>query len=364
MSAVEYKCPCCGSPLTYDGESGKLLCESCQNKFDADVINDMDNGRDENEIEFAYKAESFDESDKQAIKGYICQSCGAELMTDENTTATACAYCGNPVVLPDAIESGVKPEIALPFKISKEKALQIFNDYFKGKRLLPNIFTDTHNRVSEIRKLFVPYWLFDCDAYADFIYDAEKVSTRREGDYEIKRTSHFMVRRSGWLGFDSIPVDASEKLDDSIGESLEPYDLSTSVAFNPAVLAGAMADRADVDAEVCRARAVERIESSVESTMRGTVHGYSSVRTRRRYIRSEDGKITPALMPVWLITTEKQESDGKKVYTFAINGQTGALTCDVPYAKGKARAWFFGVFAGVCAVGYATLVALNAWGVI
>ena len=57
-------------------------------------------------------------------------------------------------------------------------------------------------------------------------------------------------------------------------------------------------------------------------------------------------------MPVWLITTQKEG----KTYTFAINGQTGKLTCDVPADKAKSFAWGGGVFAGVLAV-----AALGLW---
>ena len=52
------------------------------------------------------------------------------------------------------------------------------------------------------------------------------------------------------------------------------------------------------------------------------------------------------LLPVWLITTQKEG----RTYTFAINGQTGNLTCDVPADKGKSLAWGGGVFAGVLAL--------------
>ena len=41
---------------------------------------------------------------------------------------------------------------------------------------------------------------------------------------------------------------------------------------------------------------------------------------------------------------------GDEVYIFAINGQTGRLTCDVPADKKKAFAWGAGVFAGVFGV--------------
>ena len=148
------------------------------------------------------------------------------------------------------------------------------------------------------------------------------------------------------MGFDSIPVDGSEKLDNKITESLEPYDLSAAVPFLPAVLAGAVADHADVDATSCEKRAVERVEMSISQAMRDTVSGYSSVSERSRSIHSDNGTATPVLMPVWLITTQKEG----KTYTFAINGQSGKLTCDVTADTKKSLLWGGGVFAGVLAL--------------
>ncbi|MBQ2956331.1 MAG: hypothetical protein IJE08_07710, partial [Clostridia bacterium] len=222
-----------------------------------------------------------------------------------------------------------------------------FEEYFHGKILLPNIFKNSRNRITEMRKLYVPYWLFDCDAQGNIVYDAEKKSTSRQGDYEIENIEHYIVRRAGSMSFENIPVDGSEKLDNKITESLEPYDLSAAVPFQPAVLAGAMADHADVDAAACEGRAVERVENSMASELRDTVKGYSTVRERSKNIFAEGGKVTPVLMPVWLITTEK---DGK-IYTFAINGQTGKLTCDVPADNKKSWLWGGGVFAGVMGIG-------------
>ena len=68
---------------------------------------------------------------------------------------------------------------------------------------------------------------------------------------------------------------------------------------------------------------------------------------RSKNIFAEGGKVTPVLMPVWLITTEKEG----KTYTFAINGQTGKLTCDVPADTKKSWLWGGGVFAGVMGIG-------------
>ena len=350
MNTIAYKCPCCGAPLAYAGESGKLECASCGNSFELEALEDMNQEVGGENIAFALPEETFSAAEAEQMQAYVCKSCGAELMTEETTTATECPYCGNPTILPNRIEGGVKPEKVIPFTVTREQAQQQFNDYFKGKRLLPNVFLNSRNRIAEMRKLYVPYWLFDCDAHGCIVYNAEKKHTERKGEWEITRTEHYVVRRAGEMSFADIPVDGSEKLDNRITESLEPYDLSAAVPFQPAMLAGCMADHADVDADECEGRAAERVEASISQALRDTVSGYSSVSERSRSISATGGRVTPVLMPVWLITTQKED----KTYTFAINGQTGRLTCDVPADRKKSLAWGGGTFVGV--LGVAALV--------
>ena len=346
MNMIAYTCPCCGAPLAFSGASGKLECASCGNSYETEAIEAMHPAAESDFVQFDLPKETFGAEDAAGMQAYICKGCGAELMTEDTTTATECPYCGSPTILPDRIDGGVKPERVIPFTVTKEQARKQFEDYFKGKRLLPNIFKNSRNRIAEMRKLYVPYWLFDCETDANIVYDAEKEHTRREGDWEITQTEHYIVRRKGAMAFENIPVDGSVKLDNKITESLEPYDLSASVEFSPSVLAGALADHADVNAAECEGRAMERVENSITQAVRSTVNGYTRVIERSKNIHTEGGKVTPVLMPVWLITTEK---DGT-TYTFAINGQTGKLTCDVPADKKKSLLWGGGVFAGVLAV--------------
>ena len=349
MATVAYQCPNCASPLIYDGTSGKMVCTACDSQFDQETIELHNAPADGGTVDFIVPTEGYTAGDTAQLQAYHCKTCGAELITERTTTATECPYCGSPTILPDRIDGGIRPEMVVPFVITKEQAQQAFEDYFKGKKLLPNIFKKD-NQIAEMRKLFVPYWLFDCDAQGDVIYDAEKRHTRREGEYEVTTVERYVIRRAGSMHFENIPVDGSVKLDDKITESLEPYDLTKAVPFQPTVLSGAMADHADVDADACEKRAVERVESSMINTLRNTVQGYNSVTVRSKNIPASGGKVTPVLLPVWLITTKKDD----KVYTFAINGQTGELTCDVPTDKGKAFLWGAGAFAGV--FGLAALV--------
>ena len=286
MNTTAYTCPCCGGPLTYSGESGRLECAACENSYDTEALEMLNPAESEQHISFDRPSDGF-QADENGVQAYICKNCGAELMTEDTTTATECPYCGSPTILPDRIEGGVKPELVVPFKMTKEQAQKQFEDYFKGKRLLPNIFLNGRNRIAEMRRLYVPYWLFDCDAHADIVYDAEKQHTERRGEWEITRTEHYAVRRRGSMRFENIPVDGSVKMDDKIRESLEPYDLSSAVPFSPAVLAGALADHADAECAQCESRAAERVENSIASAMRGTVTGYGTVSERSRHIQTE-----------------------------------------------------------------------------
>ena len=354
MSTVAYKCPNCACPMNYDGASGKMVCPACDSQFDPEAVQAMYVPQEESRIDFETPDETYAASEVAQMQAYQCKNCGASLVTDETTTATACPYCGSLTILPDRIEGGIRPEMVVPFVVTKEEAQKKFEDYFKGKKLLPNIFKGS-NQIAEMRKLYVPYWLFDCEAKGNAVYNAEKHHVDRDDEWEIETIEYYIVRRAGTMSFANIPVDGSVKLDNKITESIEPYDLTKAVPFQPAVLAGAMADHADVDAAECEGRAIEHVENSITGALRNTVTGYTSVKERSKNITATGGKVTPVLLPVWLITTVK---DGK-TYTFAINGQTGELTCDVPTDKGKAFVWGACVFAGVMGAGAGVLALLG-----
>lgn len=152
MSTASYNCPCCGGgPLKFSGESGKLECTACGNNYEPEALEMMTPEESIDEITFANDAKRFD-TGEAGMRAYFCKNCGAELMADE-TAAAECPYCGSPTILPDRIEDGVKPEKVIPFVVSKEQAQKQFEDYFKGKTLLPNVFLNSRNRISEMRRL-------------------------------------------------------------------------------------------------------------------------------------------------------------------------------------------------------------------
>lgn len=353
MNIKEYKCPNCSAPLHFDGADQQMECANCGNTIDVSRLDDFYSETQRAEKESSF---SWDEFKSEKIEGtviYTCPSCGGEIIGDSATAATKCPYCDNVAILEGRVDGILKPDFVIPFKTTKEQAITSLKNYYMDKKLLPDSFKD-ENRLQEIRGIYVPFWLFDCDASADITYDATRVNSWISGDYRYTKTEHFLVSRSGELSFEKIPTDASSKIADDLMDSIEPFDYSQGVDFDTAYLSGFFADKFDVDTDVCKPRANLRIENSTEAVIRNTVMGYEAVIPRNKSIRTTNGNIHYALLPIWLLNTKYEGN----VYTFAMNGQTGKFIGNLPIDRKKVIKRFF-ASAAICFAIIAVIIAIG-----
>ena len=330
-SILQYKCPCCGGFISYDIRSSKLKCPYCDTEFDLETLKSYDEGlknakADDMNWNSEDNREHFDDDSGMVV--YVCQTCGGEIIADETTSATSCPFCGNPVIFKSRLSGELKPDYIIPFKLDKKAAKEALKKHMSGKKLLPKVFK-SENHIDEVKGVYVPFWLFDADTKSHFMYDARNLRVWESGDTEYTEHEHYLVERGGSVRFERIPADGSEKMDDTLMESIEPFDFSEAVPFTPAYLAGFVADRYDVDMEECLERAKERITSSAETVFGNTVTGYQMITTTGSNVNIYNAKYLYALYPVWILNTTWE---GKK-YTFAMNGQTGKMVGDLPMDK-------------------------------
>ena len=345
----EYKCPCCDGAIAFDSGIQKMKCPFCDTEFEMEALAAYDSElKNETADDLQWKTADATPWQEDGIRSYVCKSCGGEIIGDENTAATACPYCGNPVVMMEQFSGTLKPDLVIPFKLDKKAALAALKRHYEGKKLLPKVFKD-ENHLQEIQGVYVPVWLFDTQAEADVRYRATQVRVWSDSRYDYTQTSYFAVSRSGSLGFERIPVDGSTKMDDTLMESIEPFDHKDAVDFQTAYLAGYLANKYDVDAEESIERANTRVRQSTEEAFAETTQGYTSVIPQYSSIRLQDGKVQYALYPVWLLNTKWNG----KTYTFVMNGQTGKLVGDLPMDKALYNKWFFGITAAVSAAAFA-----------
>ena len=367
--ATNYQCPSCTGPLHYDGAAGRLQCDYCGSSFDVAEIEALYARKEAEaaaakqaadakaEAAQAAKAEAaeaaaasggWDTSDlsrdwgaeADGLRVYSCPSCGAELICDQSTAATACPYCGNPAIVPGQFSGALRPDSILPFRLSKDDAVQALRAHYKGKPFLPRSFTSA-NHIEQIQGVYVPFWLFDGGAEGAASYRASNTNVYETGDYEITETRHYHVVRAGSLAFEKIPVDASSKMPDDHMDSIEPFDYAQLRPFSTAYLPGYLADKYDVTIDDSRDRADTRCSETLAQALRDTVTGYGACVTEREDIALRRGKVHYALLPVWMLSTKWRGQD----FLFAMNGQTGKLVGDLPTDRGR----FWGMFAAIAA---------------
>ena len=322
-SVLAYTCPECGGSMLFNPKEGKMQCEYCDSLFTKEEVEkyfaekeqkmaDKDAGKDWGE-------------DEQDMKGYNCSSCGAELIADENTAVIRCPYCGNQTIAPVQFSGALKPDFVIPFAFEKKEAIKKYKEYYDGRFLLPKDFK-VSSKIDEIQGVYVPFWLFSGTADATGKYEAYDKKT--EGKYEI--TDYYDTERAGKMGFTHVPADASVRMADDLMDSIEPYKFESLEQFTTAYLPGFMAEKFDVDEEDDKKRAEKRIEESIKQKMRETID-HTGFDTKEEHVNISINETRYALLPVWMLTTNW---NGKK-WTFAMNGQTGKFTGDLPVSGFK-----------------------------
>ncbi len=335
---LEYKCPCCGGAIEFDSRLQKLKCPYCDSEFEVQSLKEMDEtlkyvGSDSlywNDLQ----GKVWTANEENALRTYVCNSCGGEIIADENTAASKCPYCGNPVVMKGSLSGELRPDYVIPFKLDKKAAVESLERHLCSKRLLPVVFKD-QNHINEIKGIYVPFWLFDATAEAAANFRTTRVRVWSDRNYNYTETSHYSVFRAGNLSFEHIPVDGSSKMPDDLMESIEPYDFSAAVDFQTAYLAGYLADKYDVSKSQSSERANQRIKASAEVTLKSTVSGYATVVQTGFSVKLGSGRAKYALLPVWILNTDW---NGKK-YTFAMNGQTGKFVGNLPIDNAAYFKW-------------------------
>jgi DNA-directed RNA polymerase subunit RPC12/RpoP len=360
---IQYKCPNCGADMAFDSQTGMLRCASCGRTDDIEAMagrNSSHGGTVSHEMDdedweaansaFDHDYEDASDADEptnhSTFQGneateYHCNNCGAVIITDALTTATTCSFCGAGVVLGDRLTGSLAPSKVIPFTISKEQAQEAFKKWCKKGLLTPRDFM-TADRIKNITGLYVPFWLYDVNGRGEAEATCTRIRTYSMGDWIYTETKYYHVYRKVDLNYLKVPTDASKKMDDKMMDKLEPYQYGNLKDFNMPYLSGYISEKYDYTDSQLLPRIKERVIPYVDSYIRSTISGYSTVNFNRKdiYIRQKHAYYT--LMPVWMVCYDYKQAD----HIFSMNGQTGKIVGKPPLSKGKIAAWFLGISGG------------------
>ena len=331
-----YKCPNCGGNMTFDPEKQLLHCDYCGNESKVE------------DVEVEEKDEQEESSEAlEHTKVYECPNCGAEIVTDEYTAATYCAYCGTATILSDRLSNLIKPESVIPFKYDRDNALDKIKKWCHGGLFTPGDFLNANN-IQKLSGIYVPFWLYDFKVNADVEANCTKVRSYTRGDYRYTETSHYIARRNIDAEFNRIPLDSSIKMDDELMAKLEPFNYNDLKPFEMGYLSGYMAEKFNYASEDLRGKAENQAKDGGYSIARDDMSGYSTVSVTHRAERADSTKTEYSLLPVWLY---KYTYKGKE-YVFAMNGQTGKIAGRPPIHKTKAAIVLLTLFVAMLSIVY------------
>ena len=313
-SAVDNKCPTCGANIKFNPTTQNWVCEYCGASYNVDDFERLQT-----------KEENVSENTNTSITEYQCPDCGAIVITDENTVATHCVYCGNTAIMKNRLQGEFKPDKLIPFKSTKEEAIAAFQKNVKKKWFAPSTFHNKEN-IEKISGVYIPFWLYD--SYIDGKIDAKTTKIRKwcSGNYDYTETTYYKCVRKGNLEITDLPVDGSTKFQDEIMDSIEPYDYNEFVPFNRSYLSGFLAEKYDLTSDDVYERAKQRMENTIIDQLKSTLSIYSTIDIEDKKINIQDKEVEYALLPVWMLNIKFNN----KMYTFAMNGQTKKVIGQVP----------------------------------
>ena len=338
-NALENKCPSCKASISFNAKLGKWKCDYCGSEF---TLEEMQKHSDNASTVEKNKMETSSSDTYDDYISYKCESCGAEIVADSQTSATFCVYCGNTAILQSKLSGAFSPDLIIPFKNEKEQAVTAFKNLSKGRPLMPRDFNNATN-IEKIRGVYIPFWLYDIGVSGNIQMNGETVETWTRGDTHYTKTNVFLLTRGGTMDFMKIPIDGSTRFDDDIMNSIEPFHYEDLVSYNHAYLSGFYAERYDLEGEELYKDISERALNSARKILVDDAKLYSSkVITSDNLVASQKDR-KYALLPVWMVNVKYQD----KMYIFAMNGQTGEFIGDIPLDKKRVFVYSIAIFIGV-----------------
>lgn len=323
-------CKNCGRPVTFDPYSQKLSCDFCGSKF---APGDLE----EYASDLLEGAEPRPVDDPNLMDCYIysCSACGGEVVVNGTESSTTCIYCGSTSVVFSRISRQRRPECIIPFKITKEEALEEVNKQFKKGAFIPK---EIKNFKSEdVKGIYLPYWVVDAEHYGSV---GILTTTTRD-----KKVETVCYARAGAMKVKSLPVDATGILSPESCSMLEPYNTKAMKPFDENYLLGFYSNIADISfgelehkvnkraGEIFNEFAIKDVPPLADRKIEAAEHDTSI----------DYGKIRYAMFPAWFITYRYNGLYN----TILVNGETGKVVCGVPWDKRKVTALF--VISGIAA---------------
>ncbi len=334
-----FGCIDCGADLRYKPGTTELICEYCGAKNEIPV---SDTAIEEMDFEAYFLKEEVAEK-HHTLKIVKCSICAAESSLEPHITSSACPYCDNPLVIQNAREESLlSPKSLLPFKITKEDAIQSFKKWIKKLWFAPNALQKTTFSLDHFKGVYLPFWTYDSDTTTPYMgqrgtyYYVTETYTTNENGKSVTKTRQ--VRRTRWSSvsgrishfFDDILVPASKSLPENKVKALEPWDLQSLTPFDAKFLSGFITEKYQINLKT----GFDNAQQVMHSEITGLIHhdiGGDEQRILSRNTSYSNITFKHILLPAYISAYNFKG----KLFQFMVNARTGEVQGERPWSINK-----------------------------
>jgi len=264
-----------------------------------------------------------------------CDNCGAALVVEASARTTRCPYCASPAIVerPPTPDRPV-PAFTLPFVFSAERATELVRAWLRSR----GFFRDPKLRtavIDEMRGVYVPAYLYSAIARSEFAAEIGENYLERETYTERDSNGNTVTRtrtvtKTEWRTLHGrrssyvmdILVTASRGLANAELERIEPFDLRQLRRYEPALVAGWLAEEPTLTVAACfelaRGEALASVGRALAAFMPGDTH-----RGLRHSTTLQHESAALVHVPVWILAARHDPK--KPPVRIVMNGQSGEI---------------------------------------
>ncbi len=345
------RCPKCGSTdVSLRGSTGMLVCHFCRNEWqEARVEEEFGLGEGIDQLEGTVIASGAKDiqADAADMLTFKCEACGAEVVVDTAHALNArCHWCRHTLNVNQQIPNGAVPDAVLPFKLTKEEAVEKIREFASNRRLFAHRQFKKEFVPENVLGVYLPYLVIDARAESEY-WGKGEVQTRRwtekHGDNNVTYYAADVYQLARQVSFtvDDLTIEGSAERaqfgpanTNNIINTILPFDTKNAVRWNASYLVGFTSEKRDVNVDAMKPVLEDQLLSIGRSEVRGSLDKFDrGVRWEQEKIDVGGSRWVSMYLPVWLYSYQ-QESNGLLHY-IAVNARTGETMGSIPVSQPK-----------------------------
>ncbi|MGA3025980.1 MAG: hypothetical protein ABSF98_14515 [Bryobacteraceae bacterium] len=337
----QFRCPGCSADMEFDPQSGGLKCRFCGH---TEAVVPAATGVSVHTLEEGL-AEAGSMAQKPHGDGALevtCNGCGSVVAFQPPQVAGVCPFCGGAIVAqPKTPDPLIAPDGVLPAKVPQAQAQMRVRQWLSARWFAPNALKRMAQQEG-IAGVYLPFWDWAADTESRYTgergehYWETEYYTETENGNTVQRERQ--VQRTRWYPaagrvarrFDNVLVAATRSVHEARLDALQPWDLESLSAYEPAYLAGFRAQRYQVELPEGFEKAKQAMAKVIDGDVRRDIGG-DEQRVLGVDTTTSNATFRHLLLPVWIGAYRFKG----KLYQVVVNARTGEVQGERPWSVVK-----------------------------